>query len=1811
MTSRPPFQSWSGRVGTWCVVAACAVAAVVLLTWSLPEWRQTVWGSGEVPMAGSTALAILTLGAAVLVWHWGSHRKTAGWVACAGASAVAMLGALLWCERVFRLTWFGSDGSPGLIEALTGQKMGMTSSITAGLLVLLALAFLLELPPLTNRSFARRFASGLLITVALVSVVSLLESLAGVPLVYGQRALPIAAVTAVALILLNVHLGLRESVLSGSVAGAATKGSDLSPKPSPRWLASQLTVLTLVLAAIVTLGTLYLREHRAETLAAAQAELTAIADLKVRQIVNWRRERLADATYIHETPYAARRALDTLARLHENSTRRMFTGWLDGMMASRSYECALLFDDQLQLRLLHPEGELPVVSDVLRRALQQAATTREVVFTDLHRDRDGEPVYLDLLAPFVVRKEGKAENVPAAGLDERPTDRVAAILVLRLNAAEFLYPLLNTWPRPSASAETLLVRREGDEVVYLTDLRHQTNVALNLRVPLSATNRLTVQAMLGATGKLEGTDYRDRPALATARSVPGTPWHVVAKVDRSEVFAAYRQRAVATGLLGAALFLAAVLLVALQWRHRSNELLQRELATGRERLALAQRVEHLMKHANDAILLADENDRVLEANEKMASRYGYPLAKLPGMHLSEFRAPAVRAGFAAQSAQVLAAGKAVFETLHQRQDGTVFPVEISSNVVELDGRRCKLGILRDITERKAHEHEIERLNRLYATLSQINQAIVHITSRESLFQEVCRIAVEYGGFRLAWIGWTEAGSPRVRPLAQSGDTDGLVLQLEVYSDDRPEGGGLVGQCFRTGKTAISRDITTDPRTQPWQEIARAHDVHAAVVLPIREAERIAGVFAVYASEPGEFQDREIELLEEMATDVEFALKQLREREDLRQAEQALRESEELYRTLVAASPNAVTLSDLAGNTVFASAKARAMFGETADTDLRGRSVLDWVAPEDRTRALENVRRVPPDGGFLETEYVMRRADGSRFFGEVTVGVYRDSDGQPKGKIIVTRDIHARKQQERREQLHLHTLRLLATGTALPAVLESIVTQFEFDHPDWRCSILLVDDSGRRLVTGVAPRMPDYFQQAVNGIPIAEGSGICGTAAATKQLVIAEDVETHPHCTMFRELARRAGIRACWSQPILSAEGEVLGTFALYHAQPSTPKWEEIHAINAVTSLASIAIERRRAELALRQSEERLQLALAASEMGVWEWNLETDTVFSSPESLRILGAPGDNPHLTKEAFLQIVHPNDREPIMQAARRALADRSPFTAEFRILRPDGTLRWCADMAHCLYDTEGRPVRMVGTIRDITARKLAEDRLRKLSRAVEQSPVSIIITDRDGRIEYVNPRFTEATGYQFAEVAGQNPRLLKSGETPPEAYREMWETIARGQEWRGEFHNRKKNGELFWEQASISPIVDEAGRVTHFLAVKEDITERKRLEAEVRQSQKMEAVGQLAGGVAHDFNNVLAVIMLHLGLLRDSPQLDPAVAGSLKDLEAEARRAASLTRQLLQFSRRSVMQVRPLDLNEVVEHLLKMLRRLIGEHVSLQWQGVAKLPAVPGDIGMVEQVVMNLVVNARDAMPDGGRIVIATAPVTVTEDDVRLNPEARPGDFVCLSVADTGCGMEETLLKRIFEPFFTTKEAGKGTGLGLATVYGITKQHRGWITVESEVGKGSTFRVYLPAVPAAPELAPTAPTLQSLPRGDETILLVEDEVSLRKTTGNFLRLIGYRVIEATTGGEALDCWSQRQREIDLLLSDMVMPGGTSGLQLAHKLREDKPDLRVILTSGYSDELVRQSDLSGQGIAFLAKPCPSLELALAVRRSLDQNGD
>lgn len=655
-------------------------------------------------------------------------------------------------------------------------------------------------------------------------------------------------------------------------------------------------------------------------------------------------------------------------------------------------------------------------------------------------------------------------------------------------------------------------------------------------------------------------------------------------------------------------------------------------------------------------------------------------------------------------------------------------------------------------------------------------------------------------------------------------------------------------------------------------------------------------------------------------------------------------------------------------------------------------------------------------------------------------------------------------------------------------------------------------------------------------------------------------------------------------------------------------------------------ERKAAEAALEQSLSLARAALESTADGILVVDLKGRIVDFNSQFLEVWRFPADLVPAGRR--LDLVSQGGDEPAMQHVLSQLTDPPAFIAKVVELyaRPESVsfdeVRFkdgrIVERFSIPQRINGNPVGRVWSFRDVTSRRLAELGLRSVKEnlevLVEAMPDLIVFEDASGRWQIANQaaRRLFRVGQQswwgrtHRELLEATPELAAVHELCLQREREAWAVRAGLQ---SEEQIPLPDGAAAQLEVSRVPMFDADGAPRGLLVVGRDVTARHQLELQLRHSQKMEAIGQLAGGVAHDFNNLLTIIQGNVSLLLDSAALDDASNGLANEILAASQRAAGLTRQLLLFGRKSALQARDLDLNEVVSNLTKMLRRTLGEDIAFRVELASELGAVRADAGMIEQVLLNLAVNARDAMPRGGTLTISTGEVELTPESLPMNPHATVGRFVTLTVVDTGLGMAPEIMPRIFDPFFTTKAVGKGTGLGLATVYGIVQQHHGWIEVASEVGRGTTFRIFLPARerPAAPETRHPGLRLPAFPSGGEGgVLVVEDEAAVRQLVCGLFQRNGFRVFSAKSGVEAAGLWAEHAAEVSLLFTDITMPDGLNGVELAKRLKAQSPKLGVIVTSGFA------ADLGSYGLAeipdclFLQKPFSPTELAEAVSASL-----
>ncbi|HEY0967497.1 MAG TPA: PAS domain S-box protein [Opitutaceae bacterium] len=625
----------------------------------------------------------------------------------------------------------------------------------------------------------------------------------------------------------------------------------------------------------------------------------------------------------------------------------------------------------------------------------------------------------------------------------------------------------------------------------------------------------------------------------------------------------------------------------------------------------------------------------------------------------------------------------------------------------------------------------------------------------------------------------------------------------------------------------------------------------------------------------------------------------------------------------------------------------------------------------------------------------------------------------------------------------------------------------------------------------------------------------------------------------------------------------------------------------------------------------LPAAPAAGEPWLGAWAASADPVYCRDLRGEILEANPSFIHKFGRAAGQqlegLLHADD-EPVVRAAEVELA-RAPhrLTSEHRWVTPQG-VRWFSWEETGLLDAKGGLVAVRAVGRDVTRLHLAEEQLFRISRAVEQSPVSIIITDLDGRPQYVNAKFTETRGPTLEDVLDSNLDVLREGHASDASCEEMYQTVRAGGEWRGELTTRRAKGETLWESVKVSCLRNHAGEVTNLLCLREDITERKKLEHELRQAQKMESLGTLAGGIAHDFNNMLAIINGYAEFCLQGETPPAVLQKGLREIHRAAQRASGLVRQILTFSRKNEPRFAPVDLNQLVRDLVALLAETFPRNVAFNLELQDRLPALLADQNQLQQVILNLCVNARDAMPTGGTITLRTTlrPGT-TVDGPGIDPTRL---HACLQVTDTGTGMPPEVRARIFEPFFTTKQTNQGTGLGLAVVYGIVVGHKGVITVDSTPGVGSTFNVLLPlaADAVAPAIATGGPA--EFPGGSESLLIVDDEASLRALLSSALNHKGYQTTTAATGLEAIEQVGDLTRSFDAVLLDLNMPGAT-GIEVMRVIRACRPETKVLVISGHitPDTRLQLKEL-GQ-TAIIQKPYTLDEVGRQLRRLIDAKSD
>ncbi len=938
----------------------------------------------------------------------------------------------------------------------------------------------------------------------------------------------------------------------------------------------------------------------------------------------------------------------------------------------------------------------------------------------------------------------------------------------------------------------------------------------------------------------------------------------------------------------------------------------------------------------------------------------------------------------------------------------------------------------------------------------------------------------------------------------------------------------------------------------------------------------------------------------------------------KQAEKRLRWSEALFRAMFENS--AVGMAQISPTTnMFLSVNKRLCdtLGYSAEEMVR-LSVPEITHPDDLSEDLATRNRPLArqiDHFSREKRYI--RKDGSYVWATLSLGAVLDTDDSVAFYAAVIEDISERKRAEaalREHEWHLaadldtmtrlHKLGTLfiKDGDPRPVLNEVVDTAIAIAGADFG-NIQLVDERSGHLSIVAQRGFPQWWVDYWNSPSAAMGA--CAAAYATGERVVIEDVEKSPifSGSSALDVQQRAGVRAVISTPLLSRSGQLAGMFSTHYRTPHRPDQPTLRLLDLLAQQTADLVEQMRANAKLRENEARYRAIVDSALASIITIDENGIIQSANPATRTIFGYdPTELTGVNLSVLMPAEHARRHNDYLDAYKRTdIGKTIGVGRELTGLRKDGSTVDIELMVSEWRDAAGERF-FTGSMRDITDRKRVQDALRKFSRVIEQTASTVVIADASGIIEYVNPRFSEISGYTAEEAIGKRPNILKSGHTTNTEYRELWQTITSGGVWRGEFHNRRKDGSLYWETAIISPIRDADGSITHFAAVKDDITGRKEIEEQFVAAQRLEAVGRLAGSIAHDFNNLLAVIAGNLELIERRSDDDNILALVRPALNA-AEAGAAFNRRLLSLGGKHRVEPKPLVVNERIRDARILLECSLGAQIKTRYDLAEGLWPSIVDAGEIDSALLNLVINSRDAMPQGGEIVIQTRNVAIDVDAAsRSGKNARAGDYICISVIDHGAGMRKEVMERAMEPFFTTKPQGSGTGLGLSSVRNFVTQAGGFVTIESGERSGTTVSLYLPRASIDKQVLPL---VQNVPCGDgEVVLVVEDDEQVLDVTLKRVEALGYVAEAAHSGAQAINVLKSGIG-VDVILSDIVMPGGMTGFELARRVRSEAPAVKIVLATGFSGDASAGNQLEPD-IPVLYKPYSREQLANALAAAI-----
>jgi PAS domain S-box-containing protein len=1170
-----------------------------------------------------------------------------------------------------------------------------------------------------------------------------------------------------------------------------------------------------------------------------------------------------------------------------------------------------------------------------------------------------------------------------------------------------------------------------------------------------------------------------------------------------------------------------------------------------------------------------------------------------------------------------------------RKDGSLVHTTLHVSCMRLpDGKVENVIVqLHDISDQKRAEKTLRRYTKELEAINRLGTEIRSSLSLDEVVGRGLRELITVLECDLAMLFLHEDGGlvlKRVESLRDGVSTEKFPVHRV--------GECLCGLSVKARRPIFSANINNDPRCT-WEECKKI-GLRAMATIPLMVGDQMVGVLGLGNYEARDFSTEE-KFIESLVHQVTMGVRNsllyeqvqhdARELEtkvlQLKRAEESLSLGEKRLRQVIDLVPHFIFAKDLQGRFILVNRAVADAYGTTVD-NLTGKTDAEVATSDDealhfRSDDLEVINSGRPKA--IAEERITDANGHVRFLSTVKIP-FTFSGADSPSVLGVSVDITDRRKAERalekalrRSRLQLEAVSEVAVSSALvlgeTATLARQITELGAQTLGTeRVGVWLFADAGENLTCidlyESSPRSHSTGavlkgDQFTNEFEALTKTRYVAAAAPLTDPRTAGYVETYLkplHITSMLDAVIRRG-------------GENLGLICFEHVDKAH-QWgtDEIAFACQVADQFAIALhnhDRRMAEQAVRDSERKYRLLAENVSDVIWTMAPDLTLTYVSPSIERMHGCKTTKWRaLTLSDYLtpaskQVALTTWTEEIALQGTAGLDPNRVRTLELEQYRKDGTTFWTEVSIRFLYDDAGRVKGIIGATRDIDERRRSQEQLQRLSTAVQQAGETIMITELDGTVLYVNPAFENTTGYLCNDVIGKTAAILKSGTHNESFYQDMWSTMRRGEVWRGRFTNRKKDGSLYEATATISPIKDESGQVVNYVMVGRDVTSEMMLQKQLNQAQKMEAIGTLAGGIAHDVNNLLQAVLGYADLLLMKKGPGDPDRKKLEVIQHAARDGADLVSRILTFSRKRESKARPIDLNNEIRRSEKLLRRTLPRMIRIDLLLADDLRIIDADPAQMEQILLNLGVNAQHAMPDGGRLLIETSNVSLSDDYLRTHLAAKKGNYVVLTVSDTGIGIESAALDRIFEPFYTTKTNGLGTGLGLAMVHGIVSQHGGYIRCYSEPGVGTTFKIYFPV--SLSESIPDLALTREMPAfGTETILLVDDDDRVREMARQMIGTGGYRILTACSGEDALAVYISHRKEIALVILDLIMPGMGGNRCLEELLRID-PDVRVLVASGYSSNGLALDERGRGARGFISKPYDAKDILGAIRRVMD----